>query len=115
MIKADKETKAQMKLKNVIKKYNRPPMSARSHLKSDPAIKIYPEYNPKFSRNQMKAIPIKAWETMRTVATTPFTSDRPHHKNTDNVDGFSKTSRHPITSIKKPNTAKQGSRRSLNK
>lgn len=86
------------------------PISARFP-RQEPIIRIYPAYNPKMSRNQMKAVPIKAWETARTMATTPFTDERPLSPVSDIADGFTKTSTHAFRIHSKPQTAAVGVRR----
>lgn len=83
------QTKAKNKLRSTIKKYSKPPMSARQHLAAtEPVIRIYPDYNPKMSRNQMRPVSIKAWETARTMAATPFSNDRQRPVSPDNIEGF---------------------------
>jgi len=97
----------------VIKKFSRPPMSARETINKEPVIRIYPDYNPKFSRNQMRSVTIKAWETARTNATTPFTSDQ---KRAQSPEGFSYNSISRPFSKEKPKTAGVGrNRKRLNK
>ena len=101
-----KENKAEEQLKKVIRKYSRPPLSAREHINKEPVIRIYPDYNPKFSRNQMRPVSIKAWETARTMATTPFTSDQKGDPRSP--DGFSRNSTARPFSREKPKTAAVG-------
>ena len=88
----------------------KPPISAREAIRKEPIIRIYPDYNPRFSRNQMKSISIKAWETTRTMATTPFTSEIKDRRNVNIIEGFSKTSVHYASGKQKPKTATVGLR-----
>jgi sugar-specific transcriptional regulator TrmB len=90
----DMPTKSQKVLKKVLKSNLKSPMSARYHNPARSVIKIYPDYNPK-SRN----LPVKAWETARTMATTPFTSPPE-----EEFEGF-KNIANRLKSHKKPKTA----------
>lgn len=93
-------------------------MSARNHIQTEQVIRIYPDFNPKMTGTKMKPIPIKAWETARTLATTPFTSARKQEStpDLDTVEGFSRASENPLIKFSKPQTAAQGIRsRNLNK
>ncbi|CAI2360980.1 unnamed protein product [Moneuplotes crassus] len=109
------EQKAKKKLDKVIKRYNKPPMSAREVIKREPVIRIYPDYNPKFSRNQMRPMTIKAWETARTMATTPITSERVPCAQNDPGDGFSRNSEIITSPGPKPRTAAFPRRKGLKK
>ena len=104
------EDKGKAKLKKVIDQQCKPPMSARE-LIQEPIIKIYPNYNPKISRNLMRPVTVNAWETTRTMATTPFTEVRNLSPTSDIVEGFSRTSNYPLRSNQKPRTAAVKSRR----
>ena len=91
----DMPTKSQQALKKVIKPHLKPPMSARYHNPERSVIKIYPDFNPK-SRN----LPVKAWETARTMATTPFTSPpEEEFEGFKNVQTGLKFSKKPKTAV----------------
>lgn len=85
------ENKAKKKLKKVSRNI-RPQMSAMEIIRKEPVIKIYPDYNPRFSRNQMGQVSVKAWETARTMTTTPFMSEVKNKANQDRFEGYIKNS-----------------------
>lgn len=111
-----KSSRAKKKLKTVIRGFSKPPMSARAPIQNEPIIRIYPDYNPKLSRNQMRPVTIKAWETARTLASTPFSTQKRRRGDIQEADGFSRTTEHPFASVNKPKTAAHGvNRRTLTK
>ena len=73
--KLEKEAFERKKIK-IVKKITCSPLSEREYNNHEPIIKIYPEYNPRHSRNEMRSITMKGWDTMRTIASTPILSER---------------------------------------
>ena len=109
-IKKDEEEK---KVFKITSKKPPIPLTARKINEIEPVIKIYPEFNPKLSRNWMRPMTVKAWETARTLATTPMLSER-IEKSPDNElpDGFSLPSNWKSNKKIKPKTAAHNSRHS---